>query len=593
MRELTIKTKVLKLTDYKSVDFSDRFPKFSCDKEKLNGDVRRIQYANGEKKQADTVAIGDMVLLSCTSSHKHYQKNDIYVIVGRKLYSQELEEKLIGLSKGRAEITVENVPVSVEIKGITRTVIPELTDENVKKWGIEKVSTVEELKRYYFDRQVDNFRDDNEEADMVNSMFAMEVLGNCTFEHDENERQALIRSTQAQIDKAKQMQDEDTDVDFVELAQMMILQTLNAAALGYTLCKENGRLLTEADYKNELENRAEILRVTPEKLSETYSKTDYALEFYSEYYFNTLYDYIGSAMKEYYYKQNNKPDIYDVAIIGAGPAGLSAALTLRLHNKTILWFGTDALSEKVEKSEKIANYAGFPTLSGKELNDRFRAQIQSSGLELTDKMVTQISSNKRGFMVLADNDIYKAKTVLLTIGSVPAKGIKNETEFLGHGVSYCATCDGFLYKGKKTAVYCGAKRYEHEVEYLAGIAEKVYLFAGYDDVEIDLPNVELPKKPMKAVLGDTRVSGVELTDGTVLDLDGAFFLRSAVAPATILSGLEMNGAHIVVDRDCRTNIPGCFAAGDCTGRPYQIAKAVGEGNVAAHSITEYLAEGKS
>ena len=196
-------------------------------------------------------------------------------------------------------------------------------------------------------------------------------------------------------------------------------------------------------------------------------------------------------------------------------------------------------------------------------------------------------------MVLADNDIYKAKTVLLTIGSVPAKGIKNETEFLGHGVSYCATCDGFLYKGKKIAVYCGAKRYEHEVEYLAGIAEKVYLFAGYDDVKIDLPNVELLKRPMKAVLGDTRVSGVELTDGTVLDFDGAFFLRSAVAPATILSGLEMNGAHIVVDRDCRTNIPGCFAAGDCTGRPYQIAKAVGEGNIAAHNITEYLAEGKS
>lgn len=593
MRELTIKTKVLKMTDYKSIDFSDRFPEFKCDREKLNGDIKRIQYANGEKTQAEAIAPGDMILLSCASAHPHYRKNDIYVIIGRNLYSAELEEKLIGLSKGKAEVIVENTTVIVDIKEITRTLIPELTDENVKKWGIKNVSTAEELKRYYFDRQVDNFRDDDEEADMVNSMFSMELLRSCTFEYDENERQALIRSTQVQIDKAKQIQDNDTDIDFTELAQMMVLQTLNAAALGYRLCKENIRLLTTADYKSELENRAKILRVTPEELSETYSETDFALEFYSEYYFNVLYDYIGSAMKEYYYKKNNKPDIYDVSIIGAGPAGLSAALTLKLHNKTILWFGTDTLSDKVAKSEKIANYAGFPTLSGKKLNDRFRTQIQASDLELTDKMVTQISANKNGFSILADNEIYHAKTVLLSIGSVPAKGIRNEAELLGHGVSYCATCDGFLYKGKKIAVYCGAKRFEHEVEYLADIAEKVYLFAGYNDVGVDLPNVELLKKPMKAVLGEARVSGIELTDGTVLELDGAFFLRSAVAPASILNGLEMNGAHIAVDRDCRTNISGCFAAGDCTGRPYQIAKAVGEGNVAAHNITEYLAEGKA
>lgn len=288
-------------------------------------------------------------------------------------------------------------------------------------------------------------------------------------------------------------------------------------------------------------------------------------------------------------KENNKTDVYDVAIIGAGPAGLSAGLTLKLHNKSIIWFGTNALSDKVEKSEKIANYAGFETISGKELNDRFRNQINSLGLELTDKMVTQISKFGNEFMVLADNDIYKAKTVLLTVGAVSGKGINNELELLGHGVSYCATCDGFLYKDKSIAVYCGAKRYEHEVEYLAEIADKVYLYANYE-TGIDLPNVEILDKPMKSVVGENKVTGIELTDGRTIDVDGAFFLRSAVAPATILSGLEMNGAHIVVNRDCETNIAGCYAAGDCTGRPYQIAKAVGEGNVAAHSITKYLAD---
>lgn len=282
--------------------------------------------------------------------------------------------------------------------------------------------------------------------------------------------------------------------------------------------------------------------------------------------------------------------VYDVAIVGAGPAGLSAALTLNVHNKSIVWFGTDALSDKVEKSEKIANYAGFDMITGTKLNNKFKAQIKSSGLELTDKMVTQINKFGNGFMILADNEIYNAKAVLLAIGAVSGKGIKNELELLGHGVSYCATCDGFLYKGKSIAVYCGSKRYEHEVEYLAGLAHKVYLFANYDDVNIKAENVEMLDKPMKSVVGENKVTGIELTDGRIINIDGAFFLRSAVAPATILKGLEMNGAHIVVNRDCLTNIDGCFAAGDCTGRPYQIPKAVGEGNISAHSIIKYLAK---
>lgn len=284
-----------------------------------------------------------------------------------------------------------------------------------------------------------------------------------------------------------------------------------------------------------------------------------------------------------------KTDIYDAAIVGAGPAGLSAALTLKAHNKSIVWFGTNELSDKVEKSEKIANYAGFEPISGKELNDKFRKQMDTAGLVLTDKTVTQISKSKNGFTVLADNEIYKAKTVLLTIGSVPAKGIVNEQELLGRGVSYCATCDGFLYKGKTIAVFCGAKRYEHEVEYLAEIADKLYLYTTYE-TQINLPNVEILKKPMKAVVGENKAQGIELTDGTEIKIDGVFFLRSSVAPATVLKNLEMNGAHIVINRRCETNIEGCFAAGDCTGRPYQIAKAVGEGNIAAHSIVEYLAE---
>lgn len=282
--------------------------------------------------------------------------------------------------------------------------------------------------------------------------------------------------------------------------------------------------------------------------------------------------------------------MYDVAIIGSGPAGISAALNLKLHNKSIIWFGSRELSTKVEKSEMIANYPGAAMVSGPELNKAFLEQIDRAGLTITEQMVTNIASTRRGFMVLGGNEIYDAKTVLLATGAVSAKGLPGEEELLGRGVSYCATCDGFLYKGKTIAVFCGAKRYEHEVEYLAGLAEKVYLFAPYADCGISLPNVIRPEKPMKQVRGEEKVAGITLTDGTEIALDGVFFLRNAVAPAKLMNGIELDGAHIVVDRKMATSKPGCFAAGDCTGRPYQIATAVGQGNAAAHAILEYLSE---
>lgn len=279
--------------------------------------------------------------------------------------------------------------------------------------------------------------------------------------------------------------------------------------------------------------------------------------------------------------------MYDVAIVGTGPAGLSAAINLKLHEKNVIWFGSKDYSDKVQKSEKIANYPGAGILSGQELNQKFDDHVKQLGLTIEDKMVTNIMPMRNHFVLLAENEMYQAKTLLLATGVVSAKGFGGEKELLGKGVSYCATCDGFLYKGKTIAVFCGAKRYEHEVVYLAGIAEKVYLYAPYADCTIQLPNVERID-PIKTVLGEKRVCGVELYDGTQLEIAGLFCLRNAVAPGTLVPTLQVEGAHIVVDRMQKTNLPGCFAAGDCTGRPYQLAKAVGEGNVAAHGIIEYL-----
>ena len=284
--------------------------------------------------------------------------------------------------------------------------------------------------------------------------------------------------------------------------------------------------------------------------------------------------------------------MYDIAIIGTGPAGLSAALTLKLHNKNIIWFGSKEQSEKVGKSEKIANYPGTPMISGPELNAAFAKQAEELGLEITEKIVTLISRSGDHYMLLANNEMFEAKAILFATGVVQAKGLENEETFVGRGVSYCATCDGFLYKGKTVAVLSSSKRMEEDVRYLEETAGKVYVFRTYKTDEPDLDNTTVLEKPIRKINGALKVSGIELSDGSELEVEGVFCLRSAIAPTTILAGLEMEGAHIVVNRSQETNLPGCFAAGDCTGRPYQIAKAVGEGNTAAHQILSYLAEFK-
>ncbi len=170
-------------------------------------------------------------------------------------------------------------------------------------------------------------------------------------------------------------------------------------------------------------------------------------------------------------------------------------------------------------------------------------------------------------------------------------GIEGEEGFVGRGVSYCATCDGFLYKGKTIAVLCTDKSFEHEAEYLCDLAGKAYVMPLYADYKINSPNAEVILKKPSRLSGGMRLEKVWFKDDSV-SVDGMFILRGALAPSTLVRGLETDGAHVVVDRACRTNIAGIFAAGDCTGRPYQYAKSVGEGNVAAHSVVQFLAENK-
>lgn len=280
--------------------------------------------------------------------------------------------------------------------------------------------------------------------------------------------------------------------------------------------------------------------------------------------------------------------MYDIAIIGAGPAGVSAAINAKLLNKSYIWLASRPTSKKVERAELIKNYPGLPDITGEQLAFVFRHHAESMGVEPSVGVVTGIYDLDGKFALLADGRDYEAKTVILCLGVEATKPLEGEEQFLGRGISYCATCDGMLYKGKKIAVVCHDKRYEHEIEYLCSLAAECYVFPMYQNYDIKAQNAKIILKNPVKYEGDMRVRRV-VYKGGFTEADGVFILKSAISPATLVHGLNVEGGHIVVDRNCATNIAGIFAAGDCTGRPYQYVKAAGEGNVAAHSAAEYIA----
>ena len=281
--------------------------------------------------------------------------------------------------------------------------------------------------------------------------------------------------------------------------------------------------------------------------------------------------------------------MFDTAIIGTGPAGISAALTLKALKKEIILFGSEKLSQKIRVAEQIRNYPGLPAVSGTQMQEAFANQLAQMEISITDKTVTGIYNMGTHYGILCDQEMFEAKTIIMATGVEAVKPIPGELEFVGRGVSYCATCDGFLYKGKTIGVLCTTKDLEHEIEYLADLAEKVYLIPLYKNVELKAENVEIIQRKPKAIEGGMKAEKLVFEEKEI-PVDGVFMLKQAVAPSVLLYGLHTEEGHIVVDRACKTNLPGCFAAGDCTGRPYQYVKAAGEGNVAAHSAVEYLAQ---
>jgi thioredoxin reductase (NADPH) len=281
--------------------------------------------------------------------------------------------------------------------------------------------------------------------------------------------------------------------------------------------------------------------------------------------------------------------IFDIAVVGGGPAGLSAALTGRIRNKTVALFEHLEFSAKLQKAHIVDNYPGLPQVTGKGLIQQMTAHCMAHEPVLIKEKVVSIFPGEDTFTLLTPAATYEAKSVIIATGVVATTLFEGERDFLGRGVSYCATCDGMFYRDKDVAVISYTREGEHEANYLDEICRNVYYLPQYKSESGALRagvKVMAQYRP-RSIRGDGQVDAL-ITDKEEFKVSGVFVLRESDPVENVLSGLELDGEVIKVNRDMSTNIPGVFAAGDCTGKPWQIAKATGEGLVAVLSAITYL-----
>lgn len=278
--------------------------------------------------------------------------------------------------------------------------------------------------------------------------------------------------------------------------------------------------------------------------------------------------------------------MYDIAVIGGGPAGLSAAVQGRARGRSVLVVSGDSRDNPLYKTERIDNYLGFYHSTGAQLLERFRDHARQMGVEEKEGRVLNIMPMSGTFYLSIGSEMEQARAVVLATGVVRSAKYPGEEAHLGAGVSYCATCDGMLYRGKEIVVVGLAADAPAEANWLREIGCKV-TYVGPGQPEGLRPDIPAVKAGQVEVLGERKVEGLR-AGSAVIPCEGVFILRSSMAPTDLLPGLELEGNYLRVDRNMTTNIPGVFAAGDCTGRPLQVSKAVGEGQMAGHRAAEYV-----
>lgn len=282
---------------------------------------------------------------------------------------------------------------------------------------------------------------------------------------------------------------------------------------------------------------------------------------------------------------------YDVAIIGSGPAGLEAAINLKRKGKDFIIFGSEELSEKLVRAREINNYLGFHRITGVELKNHFKNHIESLGISITCERVNNVYAMGDYYTIISGDKTYEAKSIIVATGANYGKPLVNEEKFHGKGISYCASCDAPLYSESTVAVVGYSKRSEEEAMYIANMGAKVYYIPMYKDFKNTISNKNIKVVNEKAV----EVKGNEVIETLVLEnseleVEGVFILKEVAEYEALIPGIELENDFIKVDKNMETNLKGCFAAGDCTGRPYRFMVATSEGLIASAGAVNYLDE---
>ena len=293
---------------------------------------------------------------------------------------------------------------------------------------------------------------------------------------------------------------------------------------------------------------------------------------------------------------------FDIAIVGAGVAGMTAAVYGRRAGKSVVLFERLKAGGQILKTTKIANYPGFKAITGEELAGNLREQVVALGVEIESAEVLTVIRKGDGFLVETDDEPVLARAVILANGSTERKiGLPEEADYVSRGVSYCATCDGEFYRGKTAAVYGGGNTAAYSVMYLAGICKKVYWIFRKPEPRAEksltervrgLENVEVFNSTVISGLrGEGKLEGLKFDDGSEVNLDALFVSIGREADNERFSGLVELDEHGYgqAGENCKTSCAGVFVAGDARAKKlHQIVTAAAEGAVAANAAIEYL-----
>ncbi len=275
--------------------------------------------------------------------------------------------------------------------------------------------------------------------------------------------------------------------------------------------------------------------------------------------------------------------MYDVIIIGAGPAGISASLyTTRANLKTLVLYSD---LSALEKTNGIENYYGFDEkIDGKQLYLRGIGQARNIGADVRKEEVIKIEKTEGQFLVVSSENNYQSKAVILATGNKKNKPkIKGIDTFEGKGISYCAVCDGFFYKNKNVCIIGSGPYAISEANDLIPIVNHITILTNSEKPpEIRAENVSIDTKPIKEIQGDEKVRCIEFEDKSKIETEGIFIAQGVAGSIEFAKklGAIIKENAIVVNEKMETNIKGLYACGDCTGGLLQISKAVYEGMIA-------------